>query len=85
MPGRKVREGRVFVTTMGASQDFASEGLRRLFVNACYWCVGLQMRIPPVMDVTMDGEYTPSPFGFGGFQIGKRPADFLPRALTEKE
>ena len=34
--------GRVFTTTMGAATDLQSEGLRRLLVNAAYWCVGLE-------------------------------------------
>ena len=37
---------RIFCTTMGASQDFSNEGLRRLVVNACFWCVGLDEQIP---------------------------------------
>ncbi len=35
------KTARVFTTTMGASQDFESEGLRRLLVNATYWALGL--------------------------------------------
>src|SRR5690606_30897433 len=38
--------GRVFTTTMGASQDLSSEGLRRLLVNACYWALGMEDQIP---------------------------------------
>ena len=34
--------GRVFNTTMGASQDFVEPGLRRLLVNAVYWTLGMQ-------------------------------------------
>src|SRR5581483_10687286 len=33
---------RTFTSTMASSQDFESEGLRRLIVNACYWAVGLE-------------------------------------------
>src|SRR5439155_16227354 len=32
--GKDGKAGRVFTTTMGASQDLESEGLRRLLVNA---------------------------------------------------
>ena len=39
------KTARMFCTTMGASQDFASEGLRRLLVNASYWCLGLEDKI----------------------------------------
>ncbi len=58
------RRGRVFTTTMGASQDFASEGLRRLIVNACYWAVGLEDHIPTASNVEIVGTFRPSPFGF---------------------
>ena len=44
--GAKGKAARVFTTTMGASQDLASEGLRRLLVNACYWAVGPGGRDP---------------------------------------
>src|SRR5579862_3647864 len=40
------KSGKSFTTTMGASQDLESEGLRRLVVNACYWAVGLGDKIP---------------------------------------
>ena len=33
-----------FNTTMGASVDLESEGLRRLLVNGCYWCMGMEGR-----------------------------------------
>lgn len=68
---------RVFTTTLGASQDLQSEGLRRLLVNACFWAVGLDNRIPSRSDVTMVGEYRPSPFKFGGARKGVRPTDLV--------
>jgi hypothetical protein len=67
--------GRVFTTTMGASQDLLSEGLRRLIVNACYWAVGLEKEIPARADVRLVGEYVPTAFGFNGFKKGVTPAD----------
>jgi formylglycine-generating enzyme required for sulfatase activity len=48
---------------MGASQDLLSEGLRRLLVNACYWAVGLEDKIPPRANVDIVGPYNPTPFG----------------------
>jgi type 1 glutamine amidotransferase len=68
-------KGRVFTTTMGASQDLQSEGLRRLLVNACYWAIGLEDGIPPKSNVDLVGDYNPTPFGFGKFKPGVRPAD----------
>jgi len=69
------KTARVFTTTMGASQDLASEGLRRLLVNASYWAVGLERQIPERSNVDIIGEYNPRPFGSKGFTKGVRPAD----------
>ncbi|HTM54104.1 MAG TPA: ThuA domain-containing protein [Pirellulales bacterium] len=69
------RNGRVFATTMGASQDLLSEGLRRMLVNACYWGAGLEDKIPPKANVELVGKYEPTPFGFGTFVKGVRPRD----------
>lgn len=74
--GAEGRSGRVFTTTMGSSQDLLSEGFRRLLVNACYWAVGLENRIPARSDVTLVNDYRPRPFAFGGFARGLRPQDF---------
>lgn len=69
------RTARVFATTMGASQDLLSEGLRRLIVNGCYWALGMEDRIPPRSNVDLVGDYAPTAFGFGSFTKGVRPAD----------
>lgn len=66
---------RVFATTMGASQDLASEGLRRLLVNASYWALGMEDQIPAKSEVGLIGDYEPSAFKFGGHRRGVRPAD----------
>jgi hypothetical protein len=65
---------RVFTTTMGASQDLQSEGLRRLLVNACYWTLGMEEQIPDRANVDLVGDYRPTSFGFGGFREGVMPA-----------
>jgi hypothetical protein len=62
------KTGRVFATTMGASQDLLSEGLRRLLVNATYWAVGMEDRITPHLNVDLVGRYEPTAFGFGPFE-----------------
>jgi len=67
--------GRVFATTMGASQDLESEGLRRLLVNAVYWALGMEDKIPEKANVDLVGEYKPRPFGFGGAAKGVKPSD----------
>ncbi len=77
------REGggisRIVTATMGAAVDMENEGLRRLLVNACYWAVGLEDRIPPESDVQYAGDFRPSWFGFGTFRRGVRPADLEPK------
>ncbi len=70
------RTARVFTTTMGSSQDLLSEGFRRLLVNACYWALGMEDRIPARSNVDLVGDFTPRPFGFDGFARGRKPADF---------
>jgi len=74
--GRSGKPARVFTTTMGAAQDLESEGLRRLLVNAVYWCLGMEDRTPARSDVRLVGEYKPSPFGFGRFRRGLKPSDY---------
>lgn len=69
------KDGRVFTTTMGASTDLASEGLRRLLVNACYWCLGLEDKIPQQSCVDVVGQYKPRPFGGNRYQRGVKPSD----------
>ena len=62
--------GRVFTTTMGSAKDFQSEGLRRLVVNAAYWCVGLEAKIPAKANVDLVGEYHALPIGGGKYPQG---------------
>jgi len=53
-----------------------TEDLRRLFVNACYWGLGLEDRIPARSDVNIIGDYKPTFFGFNKFQPGIKPSDY---------
>jgi hypothetical protein len=66
---------RIFTTTMGASQDLLSEGLRRLLVNAAYWTLGMESQISASSSVAIVGDYEPTRFAFNGFKKGVRPAD----------
>ncbi|HET6881039.1 MAG TPA: ThuA domain-containing protein, partial [Pirellulales bacterium] len=78
------KKGEAFCTTMGASIDFTSEGLRRLVVNAAYYLTGLGERIPEKNDVEIVGKFEPSFFGFKNNEYWKekalRPADFALQA-----
>lgn len=72
--GKEGKTSRVFCTTMGASQDFENEGLRRLLVNASYWAVGLEDKIGPDTKVEIIGTFKPSPFRFNGAVAGVKPS-----------
>jgi hypothetical protein len=74
--GPEGKTNRVFATTMGASQDLESAGLRRLLVNATYWGLGWEEKISPEMKVDIVGEFHPTPFKFKGYVKGKKPADY---------
>ena len=79
--GSSGRTSRVFCTTMGASVDLKSEGVRRLIVNAVYWGVGLENRIPAKSNVDIVGEFNPTMYGFRNeeghwLKKGLKPADF---------
>lgn len=56
------KKGRAFCTTMGASVDFASEGLRRLVVNAALYLTGLE--VPASADVAFVDPFDPTFYGF---------------------
>jgi len=74
-PSASGKAGRVFTTTMGAATDLMSEGMRRLLVNACYWCVGLEDRLPAKANVECVGFYQPLPMGFDTFTKGVKPSE----------
>lgn len=69
------RKNKIFTTTMGAATDLLDENLRRLLVNAAYWATGMEKKIPAKANVEFVGDYQPSPFGFGKFKKGVKPAD----------
>ena len=70
-----VPAARSFTTTMGAATDLQSEGLRRLLVNACYWGLRMEDKIPERSNVDIVGTFKPTKFSFGGSQKGLKPAD----------
>ena len=70
------KTSRVFCTTMGAATDFQNEGLRRLLVNASYWCLEMDNLIPRSANVDYVDDYHPEKSGHEGFIKGLRPEDF---------
>ena len=73
--GSQGKASRVFTTTMGHAGDLGSEGFRRLLVNACYWGMGMEDRIPAKATVDLVGEYDPNPIGVGKHKKDLKPAD----------
>lgn len=74
--GETGKVSKVICTTMGASVDLQSEGLRRLCVNTVLWATGAEAAITDRTNVDYVGEYKPTMFGFDRFVAGKKPADY---------
>jgi type 1 glutamine amidotransferase len=66
---------RVFMTTMGHSFDLNNEGFRRLLVNACYWGMEMEDKIPAKSKVDIVGQYKPNKIGMGKHKTGLKPSD----------
>jgi hypothetical protein len=75
--GAAGKKSRIFTSTIGASTDFSNEGVRRLLVNACYWCTGLEEKILEKSSVELVGDFKPLPFKFNGAKLGVKPAELL--------
>ena len=69
------KEGRVFCSTQGASEDILSEGYRRCIINGTLWCLGMEDAIQPDLDVTFVGPYNPSTFSFKPSVRDAKPGD----------
>ena len=78
--GSSGRASRVFTTTMGHPGDFRSEGFRRMLVNACYWALGMEKKIPARANVDFVGDYNPTGIGFRKDKRGVRLSDLMPPA-----
>ncbi len=66
-------QSRVFHCTMGSGHDFKNPGLRRLVVNAAYWCVELEGSISATRSVDTVGDYQPLNSGFNYEELGVKP------------
>ncbi|MCE9529934.1 MAG: ThuA domain-containing protein [Planctomycetes bacterium] len=62
--GNAGKTARVFHTTMGSAEDYRNAGLRRLTVNAAYWCLEMEEKIDPRSKVDIVGQYQPLSSGF---------------------
>jgi hypothetical protein len=54
--------GKAFVATIGASTDLLAEGTRRMYVNAIYWL--LDMEVTTKANVRIVGEFNPTAYSF---------------------
>jgi hypothetical protein len=68
---------RIFTTTMGHAGDFKNEGFRRLLVNACFWCLGMEDQVPAKANVDLVGKYDPKPIGTKIHRKGLTPEQFV--------
>ena len=66
---------KILTTTMGAATDLLDEDLRRLVVNGVFW--GLDMKVPAKADVSIDGNYDPTFYGFKEFKKEHTPKDLM--------
>jgi type 1 glutamine amidotransferase len=70
---------RVFQSTMGSGKDFESAGMRRLVINAAYWCMHMEESISATRSVEYVGKYKPLTSGFNYEKLGvvpKMPAEY---------
>jgi hypothetical protein len=69
------KTSRVFTTTMGSADDFLNDAFRRLLVNASFWALGLEAKIPAKADVGIIGTYQPRSFLDEDYTKGVHPPD----------
>ncbi len=69
---------RVFHVTMGSAKDYQSAGLRRMTINAAYWCLGLEDQISAGRSVDYVGPYEPlsSGFNYPKLKVIPRPVSY---------
>jgi len=73
------KDANVFHLTMGSARDYQSAGLRRMTINAVYWCLDMSDKISADSSVDIIGEYEPLESGFNYEKlkvIPKKPAAY---------
>jgi hypothetical protein len=75
--GAQGKPARIFTTTMGHAGDLKNEGFRRLLVNACFWCLGMEDAIPARANVDLVGKYEPTSIGVRGHRKGLTPEQMV--------
>src|SRR5436190_12620546 len=67
------KEGRVFTSLYGTSEDITNEGYRRLLVNGAFWALGLEDKIKSDLNIAFVGPFQPNTFGGGAYARGIKP------------
>lgn len=66
-PSGEKKNARIVYTSMGASEDLLDENARRFLLNACLWAGGWENKITADLDVSIVGQYRPSPYTSSAF------------------
>lgn len=75
-PSGEKKEARIVYASFGASEDLLNENVRRFLTNACLWAGGWDDKITADLEVSLVGEYSPSPYNSSAFWYeGVKPAD----------
>ncbi|MCS7469115.1 hypothetical protein NZK35_20880 [Stieleria sp. ICT_E10.1] len=75
-PSGAKKNARIVYASFGASEDLLSEDGRRFLVNACLWACGMEDTIKSNLDVSLVGDYAPTPYSNGAFYYeGVKPSD----------
>ncbi len=69
------KEGRAFCSTQGASEDILDENVRRMIVNATFWCMGMEEDIKADSNMDFVGPYNPTTFSFRPSIKDAKPSD----------
>ena len=64
------KKARVFQSTMGSGNDLENPGLRRMIINASYWCMEMESAIKADRSVEIVGTYKPLESGFNYKELG---------------
>ncbi|HSI64920.1 MAG TPA: ThuA domain-containing protein, partial [Candidatus Saccharimonadia bacterium] len=67
------KQGRVFTTLYGTSEDITNDGYRRLVLNGIFWTLGLEDKIKPDLNIALVGPFEPNTFGGGAYARGIKP------------
>ncbi|MBE2285697.1 MAG: ThuA domain-containing protein [Prosthecobacter sp.] len=67
------KEGRVFTSLYGTSEDITNDGYRRLLVNGIFWALGLEEQIKADLNIAFVGPFKPNTFAGGAYARGIKP------------